>query len=160
MLTQQGEGRALEVIRHHRLIETYLHEALGYRWDEVHSEAEKLEHFISEDLEDRMAAKLGNPSFDPHGHPIPRKDGSIPRCDDILLRTAPAGSRVRVSRVSDEDPSLLRYLTHLGVELHGVFDVLEHSPFEGPTVLQGSPSPASLSVSATVASRVRVIVEP
>ena len=157
-LTSVGEGRAVEVIRHHRLIESYLHSELGYRWDEVHQEAEKLEHFISEDLEDRMAAKLGDPEFDPHGHPIPRKDGSIPKCDDAPLRQSPPGSTVRVSRVSDEDPSLLRYLTELGVGLNAQLDVLEHAPFDGPTMLRRERQDA-FPVSASIAIRVRVVIE-
>lgn len=154
-LTAHGERRALEVIRHHRLLESYLHHALGYRWDEVHEEAERLEHFISEALEARMAAHLGNPEFDPHGHPIPRKDGSIPVCDDLPLRQVPEGVNARISRVSDEDPALLRFLGQRGVHPRAVVQVVEHQPFEGSTMLrkdEGEP----FAVSSQVAHRVWV----
>ena len=91
-LTEAGKCRALEVLRHHRLLERFLHDVLDYPWDEVHEEAERLEHFISERLEDRIAAKLGDPETDPHGHPIPEKDGVIAVRDEIALRNGRAGS--------------------------------------------------------------------
>ena len=157
-LTESGERRALEVIRHHRLLESYLHAALGYPWDKVHQEAERLEHFISEEFEERIAAHLGDPEFDPHGHPIPRKDGSLPRQDDIALRLAPAGSKARITRVSDEDPDLLRFLATHGMQPAAAIEVLEHQRFEGPTMLRIPPADP-FPVSQTVASRVWVEVE-
>ena len=109
-MTERGRLRALEVIRHHRLIELFLHDSLGYSWDEVHAEAEKLEHAISETFEDRIAQKLGDPEIDPHGHPIPRKDGTIPERNEIPLLDVAVGTETKVSRVSDNDAEILRYL--------------------------------------------------
>ena len=101
---------ALETIRHHRLLEQYLYEALGVPWDKVHSEAEKLEHVISEDLEKRIAEALNHPTHDPHGSPIPSKDLVLESEDLCLLTELAAGSRGIISEVPDEDPKLLRYL--------------------------------------------------
>jgi DtxR family transcriptional regulator, Mn-dependent transcriptional regulator len=156
-LTESGEQRALEVIRHHRLLESYLYAALGYPWDKVHQEAERLEHFISEEFEARIAAHLGDPEFDPHGHPIPRKDGSLPQLDDVALRLAPAGSRARITRVSDEDPELLRFLASHGMQPETAIEVLEHQRFEGPTMLRIPPADP-FPISQTVAGRVWVEV--
>jgi DtxR family Mn-dependent transcriptional regulator len=114
-LTPRGERIALEVIRHHRLIELYLVEKLGYAWDEVHAEAERLEHVISEKLEARMAAALGNPTFDPHGDPIPALDGSIPTPELVLLAELPIGQEGAVSRITDQSSEALRYLSELGL---------------------------------------------
>jgi len=114
-LTHAGRKIALEILRHHRLIETYLAEALGYTWDEVHAEAEKLEHHISEDFEDRIAAVLGNPLYDPHGDPIPTKDGKVPPTFSERLCDANKDDAVIVRRVSSHDNTLLRLLTHHGI---------------------------------------------
>src|SRR5882724_3977219 len=103
-LTPAGLAIAVEMIRHHRLIETYLVQALGYRWDEVHEEADRLEHSISELLEERMWQALGQPAFDPHGDPIPAPDGTMVESPTLPLQSATAGSRVRISRISDRDP--------------------------------------------------------
>jgi len=135
-LTDPGRRRALEVIRHHRLIELFLYETLGYRWDEVHAEAEKLEHAISERFEDRIAEVLGDPEVDPHGHPIPRKDGTIPDRADRRLLDLDAGSEAIVSRVSDRDPELLRYFTELGVRPGVSIELIERSPFDGPLMVR------------------------
>ncbi len=158
-LTASGHERAVEVIRHHRLIETYLHTALDYAWDEVHDEAEKLEHFISEDLEDRMAAKLGFPEYDPHGHPIPRRDGSIPPCNDFPLREAQAGTSVRISRVPDDDPALLQAISHLDLELHSEFEILEHRASGGASMLC-KPCGSRFELPEKIASRLRVATLP
>jgi DtxR family Mn-dependent transcriptional regulator len=131
-LTPAGRKIALEVIRHHRLIELYLHQALGYRWDEVDAEAEKLEHVISEEFEDRIAAMLGHPEFDPHGDPIPAKDGSLPDRVTPLLSDLDAGQSGRVARVRDEDPALLRYLADIGIVPDATLLVAERGPFGGP----------------------------
>lgn len=135
-LTQSGRKIALEIIRHHRLLELYLAEALGYSWDMVHDEAEKLEHVISEEFEDKMAKILGNPTTDPHGAPIPSKDGKIEEQTLIPLTSAEAGQKVLVKQVSDSDPEMLRYLGEVGiypdVELH----ILEKAPFGGPLLVK------------------------
>jgi DtxR family Mn-dependent transcriptional regulator len=114
-LTAAGKMRALEVRRHHRLLERFLHDFLDYSWDEVHEEAERLEHFISERLEDRIAAKLGDPETDPHGHPIPEKDGVIAVRDEIALSSWPCGVPAIISSVSDRDSAVLRELQRLGL---------------------------------------------
>ena len=131
-LTPAGRQIALEIIRHHRLIELYLAEALGYRWDEVHAEAEKLEHVISEEFEDRICAVLGDPTRDPHGNPIPAKDGTVPPQATTPLTVVDAGQRARVARVRDDDPALLRYLAELGLVLDATLTVADRAPFDGP----------------------------
>jgi len=131
-LTPAGRKIALEVIRHHRLIELYLHQALGYSWDTVHAEAEKLEHVISEEFEDRIAAMLGHPDFDPHGDPIPSKDGTLPELKTPLLSELDTGQTGRVARVRDNDPALLRYLAEIGIVPDATLLVSERGPFGGP----------------------------
>ena len=109
-LTEAGERVALEVIRHHRLIEAYLAEALGMPWDRVHDEAEVLEHYISEELEERMAVALGDPSHDPHGDPIPDRELAVSGEESVSLADLEPGERGVFCRVSDSDPEMLRYL--------------------------------------------------
>src|SRR5260370_37185778 len=115
-LTAGGKMRALEVLRHHRLLERFLHEFLDYSWDEVHAEAERLEHFISERLEDRIAAKLGDPQTDPHGHLIPERSGALPVREEVLLSKWACGVAAVISSVSDRDPAALREMTRLGLK--------------------------------------------
>jgi DtxR family transcriptional regulator, Mn-dependent transcriptional regulator len=110
VLTKRGEKTALEVLRHHRLIETYLHQVLGYPLDEVHDEAERLEHYISEEFERRIAEKLGHPTHDPHGDPIPTLEGNIPPSATLPLANVKAGNTVTIGRVSERNTELLRYL--------------------------------------------------
>jgi DtxR family Mn-dependent transcriptional regulator len=114
-LTDEGRKVALEVLRHHRLLETYLVEELGVPWDRVHAEAEVLEHVLSEGLEERIAAKLGEPTHDPHGDPIPTPDGTVVEPETVGLDALAAGDRGRFVRVSDSDPKLLRELADLGI---------------------------------------------
>ncbi len=114
-LTRAGKMRALEVLRHHRLLERFLHDSLDYTWDEVHQEAERLEHFISERLEDRIAAKLSDPQTDPHGHLIPERSGAVPKREEIPLSKWARGVPAVISSVSDRDPSRLRQLERLGL---------------------------------------------
>jgi DtxR family Mn-dependent transcriptional regulator len=114
-LTGEGRKVALEVLRHHRLLETYLVEELGVPWDRVHAEAEVLEHVLSEGLEERIAAKLGEPTHDPHGDPIPAADGTVVEPATVGLDALAAGARGRFVRVSDSDPKLLRELAALGI---------------------------------------------
>lgn len=136
-LTETGEKIALEVIRHHRLIELYLIEALGFSWDEVHEQADILEHVISEKLEERIAAALGHPSFDPHGDPIPNKDGTIVSVDYQPLSTLAVGDTAVVARIVDDDKSdLLRYLAQLGLMPGTAVRILEIAPFDGPMTLE------------------------
>ena len=136
-LTGAGEEIALEVIRHHRLIELYLIEVLGFSWDEVHEQADVLEHVISEKLEERIAAALGHPTIDPHGDPIPARDGTVIRRSVRPLPDLAAGTEATIARIGeDANPELLRYLSQLGL-LPGVsFRVLEVAPFQGPLTLE------------------------
>jgi DtxR family Mn-dependent transcriptional regulator len=115
-LTATGKMRALEVIRHHRLLERFLHDVLDYSWDEVHDEAERLEHFISERLEDRIAAKLGDTETDPHGHLIPERNGVLPPREEVLLSKWACGVPAVISSVSDRDAAALREMTRLGLK--------------------------------------------
>jgi DtxR family Mn-dependent transcriptional regulator len=131
-LTESGRKIALEVVRHHRLLETYLAEALGVPWDEVHAEAEVLEHVLSERLEDRIATLLGHPEWDPHGHPIPGKDGSMPPASRRTLWDGGDGEKLAVERVSDEDPKVLRYLAGVGVRPGARVEVVRRGPVAGP----------------------------
>ena len=114
-LTRAGKMRALEGLRHHRLLERFLHDFLDYSWDEVHEEAERLEHFISERLEDRIAAKLGDPETDPHGHLIPARSGAVPARHEVPLSKWACGVPAVISSVSDRDPGALRQMTQLGL---------------------------------------------
>ena len=131
-LTPAGEKTALEIIRHHRLLELYLAEALGLAWDKVDAEAERLEHVVSDELEDRMDAALGHPRTDPHGDPIPTKEGEIGQVDYIRLADLAVGETGTVCRVPDRDPSLLQYLAQLGLVPNVRVEILEKAPFDGP----------------------------
>lgn len=132
-LTPAGEKIALEVVRHHRLIELFLVEALGYSWDEVHEEAEMLEHVISEKMEARIAARLGNPTFDPHGDPIPTVEGTLPdESGDRRLGDLQVGGGGLITRVCDQNPERLRYLAGLGLVPGADVEVTASAPFEGP----------------------------
>jgi DtxR family Mn-dependent transcriptional regulator len=149
-LTPAGRRVALEVLRHHRLIELYLAQALGYSWDQVHDEAERLEHHISEEFEDRIDAMLGHPLIDPHGDPIPRRDGSMPAAHPTLDSLYEAELRVamQIARVDDRDPELLRYLSELGLTLGARVEVVSRDPFDGPlhvrVLAQGAPHEIAL----------------
>lgn len=155
-LTEEGRKIALEVIRHHRLLETYLAEVMGLPWDEVHAEAEVLEHVLSENLEDRIATLLGDPDFDPHGHPIPAKDGSMPVASDRTLWEMSDGDRAAVERVSDEKPEALRYLARIGVKPGARVTVLRHGPIEGPVFIEVDGREGSDALSKEVARAVWV----
>jgi DtxR family Mn-dependent transcriptional regulator len=115
-LAAAGKMRALEVLRHHRLLERFLHDVLDYSWDEVHDEAERLEHFISERLEDRIAAKLGDPETDPHGHLIPERNGAVKVRQEVLLSQWACGLPAVISSVSDRDAKALREMNRLGLK--------------------------------------------
>jgi DtxR family Mn-dependent transcriptional regulator len=135
-LTEQGRRVALEVLRHHRLLETFLAQELGVPWDRVHDEAEVLEHVISEDLEQRIAAKLGDPLRDPHGDPIPGPDLRIDEAPTEGLADLPTGARGRLVRVSDASPEMLRYLDELGIGLGDIFEIVETPRFGGPLTVR------------------------
>ncbi len=134
-LTKAGQRIALEVIRHHRLIELYLQEALGVPWDLVHNEAEKWEHVISEDLEERIDKKLGYPISDPHGSPIPKRDGTVIELDSIPLTDLKPGQTGEVAKVSDHDPKLLRYIGDMGLYPKAKVKVVSVEPFSGPLTI-------------------------
>jgi DtxR family transcriptional regulator, Mn-dependent transcriptional regulator len=131
-LTDSGRRVALEVLRHHRLLELYLAESLGVPWDRVHDEAEVLEHVLSEELEELIATKLGNPTHDPHGDPIPNAALEIEEQPTQALASLSTGSAGVFVRVSDSDPGMLRYLAQLGITPGDRFEVVDRQPFGGP----------------------------
>jgi DtxR family Mn-dependent transcriptional regulator len=135
-LTPSGTRVALEVIRHHRLLELYLAEALGMPWDRVHEEAEVLEHAISPELSELIAAKLGNPTHDPHGDPIPTVDGEIDRGSSRPLAELEPGEQGVFVRISDSDPEMLRWLSERGIAPGDSLEVLERQPFDGPLLVR------------------------
>lgn len=135
-LTPAGERVAVELIRHHRLIETYLSEAMGMSWDSVHEEAHRLEHVISNNLGDRMDELLGHPARDPHGAPIPPKGGPFAEPELATLADAQPGQRVIVRVVMDDDAARLRYLDQLGMRPDAEVDVVEVAPFGGPITVR------------------------
>lgn len=154
-LTGEGMRIAVAMVRKHRLIETFLVDYLGYGWDEVHDEAEELEHAVSGLFIDRLAARLGEPVRDPHGDPIPRGDGSMPELDAVLLRDVAAGCTVTVGRVSDADPDLLRYLRRVGIGLDTTIRVLEHHRAAG--TIEVEVGGVRLDLGAPVAGAIRVV---
>jgi DtxR family transcriptional regulator, Mn-dependent transcriptional regulator len=132
VLTAVGQRLALEVLRHHRLVELFLVEALGYSWEEVHTEAEVLEHVLSEQLEARIDAHLGHPTVDPHGDPIPFLDGTLPELACRPLTHLPLEAPERIVRVTNQNPAHLRYLAELGLVPGVVVTVHAQAPFDGP----------------------------
>jgi DtxR family Mn-dependent transcriptional regulator len=158
-LSKAGRKRALEIIRHHRLIETFLHLVLGYPWDEVHEEAERLEHFISERFEERIAAKLGNPEFDPHGHAIPALDGSLPGQEPQALSQLRPGQVAKVASVSDTDPEMLRYLAGQGIRPGVRLALSEQLPFKGAYQVRVGSSARPALLSQSLADAILVAVK-
>lgn len=134
-LTESGRRAALRTLRRHRVIEAYLSRALGYPWDRVHEEAERLEHAASDELVDRMAATIGEPEVDPHGAPIPTRDGSVDETEYTSLRDLAVGASGVVARVSDEDPAMLRYLQQLSILPGNRVTVKSRAPYDGPITL-------------------------
>ena len=157
-LTEEGERLALEVLRHHRLLELYLATQLDVPWDRVHEEAEALEHVLSEDLEARIAAKLGNPTHDPHGDPIPNAELVIDESSTRSLSDLSPGDRGVFVRVSDSDPAMLRYLSERGVRLGDRLEVLDRQPFGGPLTVRFGDSLQMLG--GALAAAMRVELEP
>ncbi len=140
-LTEDGRRAALRMVRRHRVVETYLTTKLGYDWDSVHEEAERLEHAVSDELIERMAMALGSPRYDPHGAPIPARDGTIETLSYIALSEVPVGGVAELRMVSDKDAERLRFIGSLGLKPGVSFEVLARQPFRGPTTigLAGSP---------------------
>ncbi|PYP79048.1 MAG: DtxR family transcriptional regulator [Gemmatimonadetes bacterium] len=134
-LTDDGRRAALRTLRRHRILECYLTEVLGYPWDRVHDEAERLEHAASEELIERMADALGDPVHDPHGAPIPSREGVVEETPRRTLADVAAGERVRVRQVMDDDGERLRYLAELGIRPGSILRVLDRAPFDGPITL-------------------------
>jgi DtxR family Mn-dependent transcriptional regulator len=155
-LTKNGEKVALEVIRHHRLLETFLVNTLGYSWDEVHHEADKLEHVISEDFEARMAAALGNPTRDPHGELIPTADLVMPADESCPLASLRNDEAATVRRVSDDDPALLRHLREIGVVPEVKIIVKNYSEFDGNLTLEVEGQKSNVVLGTAVTSQVFV----
>lgn len=156
-LTPDGERIALEVIRHHRLIELFLAEVLGMPWDRVHEEAEVLEHHISEELEELIAAKLGEPALDPHGDPIPDRDLSISAEDSVPLLELDPGEECVFTRVSDSDASMLRYLAEREIQPGAAITVKGREPFGGPVMIEiaGRTHPLGPELAASMRVRQR-----
>jgi DtxR family Mn-dependent transcriptional regulator len=156
-LTAKGRRVALEILRHHRLLELYLAESLGVPWDRVHQEAEVLEHVLSEELEELIAAKLANPTRDPHGDPIPTRDGKVDEPTTVSLASLDAGATGTVVRISDSDPEMLRYLTERGISLGTAFEVVEKQPFDGPLFVRVGESVHALGGALARAMRVEAM---
>lgn len=156
-LTPEGERVALRVLRRHRLLELYLTEELGVPWNRVHEEAEVLEHAISDDLIERIADKLGDPGFDPHGDPIPSRDLVLEtRATEALSEIAP-GTRARFVRISDQNPEMLSYLSSLGIALGDELQLVAREPFEGPCRVRAAGETLTLGVPLASAMQVQPI---
>ena len=155
-LTAKGRKVALEVLRHHRLIELYLTEELGMPWDRVHDEAEVLEHVLSEELEQLIARKLGHPTYDPHGDPIPSAELDIHEAKTERLSALAAGTTGTFVRVSDADPSMLRYLAEQGIATGERLEVIERQPFGGPILARMAGQVHALGGRLAEAMRVEV----
>src|SRR3954466_12553209 len=152
----RGVEVALEVIRHHRLLERYLAEELGVPWDRVHDEVEGLEHVLSEEPEELSAAKLGHPTIDPHGDPIPTVDLTIVECDTVSMETLEPGETGRFVRISDSDPEMLRYLGAGGIAPGETFEVLDKQPFGGPLFARFGDDPDVHPLGGRLAAAMRV----
>lgn len=147
-LTDAGQSLALTVLRRHRLLELFLVQTLGMPWDEVHEEAEHMEHAVSERLIDRIETYLGHPSVDPHGDPIPRADGSLAETGGQPLAQLPCGQRFRLVRVVDQDPAFLRYLSECGLDLGTEGELAENRPEAGALVLRVGGRTVALGLAA------------
>ena len=156
-LTKAGRRAALRTIRRHRIIEAYLTKALGYAWDRVHDEAERLEHAASDELVDRMAAAIGEPTTDPHGAPIPTREGTLEEPTLQTLDSVDEGSRACIQRVRDEDAQQLRYLAELGVIPGRRVEIVSRAPFDGPITLRVGRS--TRAIGPTLAKQILVSVE-
>ena len=155
-LTAKGERVALEVMRHHRLLEAYLADVLGMPWDRVHEEAEVLEHYISEDLEELIASALDDPERDPHGAPIPSRELELADEESVRLSECEPGTSGVFVRIGDSDPEMLRYLESRGIAPGDRFEVLERQPFEGPLSVRFDQREHAFGGALVAAMRVRL----
>ncbi len=155
-LTPAGKRAALEIIRHHRLLETYLHQALGYSWDQVHSEADRLEHVISEEFEERIAQSLGHPLVDPHGEPIPTRELHVHAEALLTLEDMRTGQQGVVQRVGDTSPDMLRYLGEIGLVPGAQLQVLEWFRFDGNLRLQVAGQPGAIVLGPRITRQIFV----
>jgi DtxR family transcriptional regulator, Mn-dependent transcriptional regulator len=158
-LTLAGKRAALEVIRHHRLIETYLVKTLGYSWDEVHAEADRLEHVISEDFEARIAATLGNPARDPHGELIPTVDLIMPTDTAVSLSALRPPQKAVILRVRADDSALLRHLESLGLVPGAEVESVAYSPFDQNLSLRVGKSGTAIVIGAAISSRIFIEIK-
>ena len=159
-LSESGEKIALEVIRHHRIIETYLAEVLGMPWDKIHDEAERLEHVISEEVEARMMEALGHPKRDPHGAPIPCLEGTVEQANEIRLSSAPVGFKGNIARVSDESAEALRHLMGLRLEIDAQIEVTRAETVEGVLHFRVADEKEERIIGLAPARLVWVVIEP
>ncbi len=160
-LTRDGERLALRILRRHRLLETFLVEHLGMPWDRVHAEADRLEHHLSEELEQRIAERLGEPGFDPHGDPIPAADGTMPVDDTVALAGLLPGQAGEVASVSDSQPEMLRYLSDVARIGPGTrFAVQDKQPFGGPLILRIGSRVVVLGATLAASVQVRLARRP
>ena len=157
-LTESGMKAALETIRHHRLLELFLHEVLGFSWDQVHEEAERLEHVISEEFEERVAAVLGDPQRGLHGEPIPSRSLEMPDQDCCNLQELRPNQRGSIQEVNDDDPNLLRYLASQGLVPGVEFEVIAYSPFDENLRVQIADKDEDLVLGVSVTSQIQVQV--
>lgn len=155
-LTELGRELAVGIVRRHRLVETFLVQVLHYRWDQVHDDAEHMEHAVSDLMIERLDELLGHPLRDPHGDPIPRADGTISRPSTILLRDAPGGSKVVLEQISDDDPALLQELAEKGCGIGTVLEVAPREPFTSSTTLTFGEEPLVLGPDGAALIRVSV----
>jgi DtxR family Mn-dependent transcriptional regulator len=159
-LTKNGVREALRIIRRHRILETYLHVQLGYSWDDVHAEAERLEHAASEELIDRMAAVLEYPSHDPHGAPIPTRTGEIEQSDFATLDEVDPGATVQIRAVQDEDPERLRYMQALGLTPGAQLTVVDQGPSDGPLTVAVADALGTEVIGSDLAGKIFVAPVP
>jgi DtxR family Mn-dependent transcriptional regulator len=155
-LTPKGDRAAAELVRHHRLLELYLVRQLGYGWDQVDAEAERLEHAISEEFEDRVDALLGHPTLDPHGDPIPSRSGTVVAPPTVPLERLSAGQAGIVRRVSDDNPEMLRYLATLGLVPGARVRLIERAPFGGPLRLDVGEEANSQAIGPELAATIQI----
>ncbi len=159
-LSAAGTREALRIIRRHRVLETYLARRLGYSWDVVHEEAEHLEHAASDELIDRMAASLEDPSHDPHGSPIPTRGGDVEVTDHPALAELPVGTRAFIRWVGDDDPERLRYMEARGLLPGVLVEVVRRAPFDGPITLRLKDGEVKThTIGHELASGIRVAVQ-